>query len=69
MKQLLTNTLQIDNEKYQITKRLYLELYSQMNFISDYDKCRKYVREAMNKCVREIRKVTEFEKNKIDIIL
>ncbi len=69
MTQLFTNTLQIDNDKYEITKRLYQELFSQMNLISDYGKCRQYVRTAMSSCLREIKEVNEFEVKKIDIIL
>ena len=66
---LYTNTLQIDSDKFLITKRLYQEMFSQMNYLSDYGKCRVYVRKAMSKCLREVKEVREFEVKKIDIEL
>jgi len=64
-----TNTLQIDNDKFLITKRLYQEMFAEMNLIKDYGRCRKYVREAMDNCLKEISSVTSFKVKKIDIVL
>lgn len=66
---LFTNTLTIGNGKFLITKRLYQELFAEMNFIKDYAKCREYVHEAMTKCLHEVKEVTNFEVKKIDIQL
>lgn len=64
-----TNTLQIDNDKFLITKRLYQEMFAEMNLIKDYGRCRKYVRQAMDSCLKEINSVTSFKVKKIDIVL
>lgn len=63
---LFTHTLQFGSEKYMITKRLYNELLAQTNYISNYNECRTYVYRAMNKCLQEVNKVSEFPKKKID---
>ena len=64
---IFTYSLQFDNEKFMITKRLYNEIISETNLIGDYGMCRVYVKEVLNKCQRETKKVLNFEKKKIDI--
>jgi len=62
-----TNTLQLGNSKYIITKRLYQEIMAQTNYISDYNECKTYVMNALTKCLRETQKVNDFKTKKIDI--
>lgn len=62
-----TNSLQYGKDKYMITRRLYRELLAQTNLICDYNEARAYVHRAMNKCINEIQKVSEFETKTIDI--
>jgi hypothetical protein len=69
MIQVHSHQLQIDNDKYLITKRLFTEMYSQLNYLVDYAKCRSYVRATMSCCVNETKVVTNFETKKIDIQL
>lgn len=69
MTQVLSHQLQIDNDKYLITKRLFQEMYSQINYLVDYAKCRSYVRATMFCCIGEIKEVKEFEVKKVDIHL
>ena len=64
---LFTNSLQFGTQKYMITKRLYQELLAETNYIGDYKLARAYVFTAMNKCLKEMQQVTEFETKKIDI--
>lgn len=58
--------LVLDNEKYRISKRLYLELIAQTNFIKSFKECRAYVYRAINKCGEEVEKVKVFNTKKID---
>ena len=69
MTQVHSHQLQIDNDKYLITKRLFHEMYAEMNYLIDYAKCRSYVRATMFSCTSEIKEVKEFLVKKIDIVL
>jgi hypothetical protein len=68
-KQILDHQLKFDSDMFMITKRLYLELLAETNYISDYNACRKYVRSVMSKCFNEIKEVKAFETRKIHIEL
>lgn len=67
--QLLTYQLQFDDDKFMITKRLYLEMFAQMNYLVDYVACRKYARNIMSKSGNEIEEVKAFKTRKIDLEL
>lgn len=67
--QIKDHQLKFDNDKFMITKRLYLELLAQTNFISNYEQCRKHVRSVMSKSSNEIKEVKTFETKKIHIEL
>lgn len=69
MNQLLDHQLKFDNDMFMITKRLYLELLAQTNYISDYNQCRRHVRSVMSKSGNEIKEVKAFETRKIHIEL
>ena len=69
IQQVLDHQLKFDNDLFMITKRLYLELLAQTNYISDYTQCRKYVRSVMSKSGKEIKEVRQFETRKIHIEL
>lgn len=66
---MLEYQLQFDNDKFMISKSLYLLLFRDTNFITDYEQCRKYVRTAMSKYTKEVKQVKEFTKRKIDILI
>jgi hypothetical protein len=61
--------LQIDNDKFLITKRLFQEMFAEINYLVDYTKCRSYVRATMSLCTKEITEVNTFKVKKIDIQL
>ena len=62
--------LQFDNEKYVISSNFYNYLITQTNSIGNYNTCRSFVRNAINKALNgEVTKVTSFEKKKIDFEL
>jgi hypothetical protein len=68
-RQLLDHQLLFDADKFMITKRLYLEMFGQMNYIADYGKCRKYARLTMSNSPSEVKEVREFETKKVHIEL
>lgn len=68
-KEILDHQLQIDKDKYLISKRLFNEIYAETNYLGDYDKCRSYVRATMCICMSEIQEVNNFKTKKIDIQL
>ena len=67
IQQVKDHQLQFDNDKFMITKRLYLELLAETNYIIDYEQCRKHVRSVMSKSGKEIKQVRQFETKKIHI--
>ena len=67
--QTLDYQLKFDADMFMITKRLYLEILAQTNYLGDYGKCRKYVREVMFKCMKEVKEVKAFKTKKIHIEL
>lgn len=68
IQQTLDYQLEIDNDKYNITKQLFTLIISQTNYISDYAQCRKFVRETLFKYQKEVKEVTMFIKRRRDII-
>ena len=60
--------LEIDNDKYNITKQLFMLIVSQTNYISDYAQCRKFVRETLFNYKNDVKEVTMFVKRRRDII-
>ena len=67
--QLKDHQLKFDNDMFMITKRLYLELLAQTNYLVDYGKCRSYVRSVISNSGNEIKEVKSFETKKIHMEL
>lgn len=63
-----THQLQFDADKYLITKQLYNLIVSETNLISDYGKCRRFVRQTLFKYGNEVKEVKVFDKRRRDII-
>jgi len=67
IQQTLDYQLKFDSDMFMITKRLYLEILAQTNYLGEYGACRKYVREVMSKCIGEVKEVKEFKTRKVHI--
>lgn len=60
--------LQFDADKFLISKQLFTLLITKTNELSDYGKCRLYVRQALANYSKEVQEVKNFVKKRRDII-